>query len=515
VFPADVRINDKPVRYIYDTGAGITLVHARSAKRLGLNLTEPPSSPKPAPGSVNVGRTELCRLTAGRETHTLRLATVHLPWPWAGLFDIDGVIGWPDLADDFFAIDAADDAIKSLDCLPQCTNGWLKLPLYRHTDVLALEVPRTDGKTGVLEVDTGNPDGISLSPARWKEWRAAHRHAHGAWQFNFMPGSGPTIGRQYVAEDVAIGPLNWWQVVIRKARVTETSIADAADVFEGSIGIEALRQLNLIIDRTNHLAYMRRNPDWTPSHVSRRSDIPWAAACTNSTVRLGFQAHEYADLAQAAFDSGKFGAAITNLTRLLELQPQNAGARAMRGEALFRLHAGEGSATDLDRSIGDLTRALEQDPGITPAYYWRGSIYYVGQRWDDALADYRRFCAKVPEAANYARFFIWLIGSRQGEQAAVDRELETSFAGGQKKASRWEKMVSSFLLGRMSEDEFLASALADSDSGRHCEAWFYAGMKRRLSGDPAKARDYLERCLATDRKDFDEYNFAAAELRIL
>jgi len=60
-FPADVRINDKPVRFIYDTGAGITLVHTTSAKRLGLKVTKPPSSPKPPPGKVNVGQTELCR----------------------------------------------------------------------------------------------------------------------------------------------------------------------------------------------------------------------------------------------------------------------------------------------------------------------------------------------------------------------------------------------------------------------------------------------------------------------
>jgi lipoprotein NlpI len=516
-FLANVRINDKPVCFAYDTGAGATVVHTRSAKRLGLKVAEPPSSSKPSPGSVSIGHTDFCRFTVGRETHTLRLATVHLPWPWDGLFDFDGVIGWPDLADDFFVIDANDDAIKSVGCLPQDTNGWFKLPLYRRTDVLALQVPRADGKTGVLEVDTGNPEGISLSPARWKEWRTTHPHAHGAWQFNFMPGSGPAIGRQYKADDLAIGPLTWKHVTIRKARVTETSIAERGDVFEASIGIEALRQLNLTIDRTNHMAYVRRSPDWIPGQVARRRNAPRRdMASTNSTVRLNFKEHEFADLAQAAFDSGKFGEAITNLTRLLERQPANAGARALRGQALFRLHAAEGSATNLDRSLGDLSRALEQDPGITPAYYWRGSINYVAQRWDDAVTDYRHFCEKAPDAASYPQFYIWLIRARQGNQAAVNGELPEWLGPGQgAKAGRWERSVGAFLLGRMSEDDFLHAALGAQDSGRQCEAWFYAGMKRRLSGDTARARDYLQRCIATDRKDFDEYNFAAAELRLL
>lgn len=44
---------------------------------------------------------------------------------------------------------------------------------------------------------------------------------------------------------------------------------------------------------------------------------------------------------------------------------------------------------------------------------------------------------------------------------------------------------------------------------------FYAGMKRLLAGDTTAARDDFRKCLATDRKDFDEYGFAAAELRLL
>ena len=92
-FLADARINDKPARFIYDTGAGVTLVHTRAAKRLGLKVSKPPSSPKPPPGRVNIGHTELCQLTVGQETYRLKLTTVHLPWPWVTLMDFDGAIG--------------------------------------------------------------------------------------------------------------------------------------------------------------------------------------------------------------------------------------------------------------------------------------------------------------------------------------------------------------------------------------------------------------------------------------
>ena len=516
-FPADVRINDKPARFIYDTGAGVTFVHTGSAKRLGLKATRPPSSPKPPPGKVNTGQTELCRFSAGQGTYRLKLTTVHPPWPWGGLMDFDGAIGWPDLKDDFFVIDAAHDAIKGVDTVPQTTNGWIRLPLSRHTDVLALEIPRADGKTGVLEVDTGNAEGVCLSPDRWKEWRATHHHAHGGWHFNFMFGSGPGLGRAYKAEDLAIGPLTWKQVTIRKARRTETNIADGKDVFEASIGIAALRQLNLVIDRTNHMAYVRRDPDWDSSQEAHLRKAPRTAKeTTNSTVRLDFRAHEYAALAQVALDSGKFDDAITNITRLLELEPDNAGALAGRAGALLKLHGAGSSGTILDQSLADLNRALELDAGNTPWYEQRASIYYLTQRWDSALKDYRCFCEKAPAQANYQRFYIWLILTRKSELAEANQELGAWFGSGKKpRASRWECAIAAFLLGQMSESDFLNLGRRGGDSGRQCEAWFYAGMKRLVSGDAATAHEDFKQCLATGRKDFEEYNFAAAELRVV
>ncbi len=516
-FLADVRINDKPVSFAYDTGASATVVFTRSAKRLGLKVSKPASSPKPAPGKVKIGHTELCRFAVGHETYRLKLATVHVPLPWGWLIDLDGVIGWPDLKDDLFTFDAADDAIKRVDRLPLDTNGWSRLPLNRPAGVLALEIARPDGKTGVLEVDTGNAEGISLSPARWKEWRATHPHARGRWQFNFMPGSGPALGRRYEAEDLAIGPLVWKRVNIRKARPSETGIVEGDDVFEASIGLAALRQLNLIIDRTNHMAYVRRDPDCVPSQEThRRNARRGAMASTNSTVRLGLREHEYWDLAVEALHSGKLDTAITNASWLLALRPDHAGALAVRGIATFRMHFAHGSATNLDQARGDLSRALELDPDISSLYSIRGYIYYLTQRWDDALSDFRHFCEKAPNQANYQRFFIWLIRAREGEQAAADQELGAWCGPGKKpKATRWEKNIGAFLLGRMSEPDLLGAARHGNDSGRQCEAWFYAGMKRLFSGDTATARDYFQKCLATDRTDYDEYNLAAAELRFL
>jgi lipoprotein NlpI len=469
---------------------------------------------------VKAGETELCDLTVGDDTYRIKLATVHLPWPMERWMDVDGVIGWPDMKEGLLAIDAGDDAIKAIAALPQDTNGWVKLPLYRRTDVLALEIPRADRKIGVLQVDTGNAGGISLSPARWKAWRAAHPHAHGHWQFSFMPGSGISIGRTYDAPEIAIGPLTWTNVNIGKANRTETSIAGGKDVHEASIGVAALHQLNLIIDGTNNAAYVRTNPDvGSQGQAKSQTRACGMITSTNSTVRLGFREHEYRDLAIEAYESGKFEVVVTNASRLLELRPNEAEAFALRGIALSRLCAAEGNATDMDRVLGDLSRALELEPDMTSAYGARGNTYYLTQRWGEALKDYQRFCEQAPEEANYQQFFIWLIRTRNGGQAVADRELAAWFGPGRKlKANRWERTIAKFLLDRMSEAEFLRAAgygAARDQAGLQCEAWFYAGMKRLVAGDAATARKYLQKSVASGQKDYDEYNFAASELRIL
>jgi len=40
-------------------------------------------------------------------------------------------------------------------------------------------------------------------------------------------------------------------------------------------------------------------------------------------------------------------------------------------------------------------------------------------------------------------------------------------------------------------------------------------MKKLLSGDKTAAADYFRKCLATELRHFDEYQFAEAELKAL
>jgi Tfp pilus assembly protein PilF len=466
-FLADARINGKTVRFAYDTGADGTVVFTRPAKRLGLKLFKPPPLVNPVPGESNVGHTGLCRFTVGVETFTLKLQTLHLPWPIGNLFDVDGLIGWPDIKDDIIEIDATADVIRGLDKLPD-TNGWIKLPVYQRTGVLALQIPRADGATGVVEVDTGNPGGISLSPERWDKWRATHPHAHGKHNIDFMPGSGTGIGRTFKAHGLTLGPLTWTSVIVNKAHQTEMGIVSPGDVFEASMGIAALKPFQFIVDQKGHAAYFRLRTGASTLLAQG------ARASADGTLHLRFREHEYRDLAQDAFDSRKFAEALAEINRLLAAQPDD-----------------------------------------VEALYFRGDVCYSLHQWEGAVKDFRRACELDPDNANYPQYYMWVIRSRSGHRAEADQAL-AAYLGQRKKSNGdpWESRIGAFLLGRVTEADFFqaASRRSDDRSAHRCEAWFYAGMKRRLAGDIATARDYYQRCLATGQKDEDEYCFATAEL---
>jgi lipoprotein NlpI len=82
----------------------------------------------------------------------------------------------------------------------------------------------------------------------------------------------------------------------------------------------------------------------------------------------------------------------------------------------------------------------------------------------------------------------------------------------------WASKIAQFLLDQISETELLAGATSsdvEKDRARHCEAWYYAGMKRLLTGDKKAAADCFDKCLRMQENTFDEYMLARAELKSL
>jgi ankyrin repeat protein len=149
-------------------------------------------------------------------------------------------------------------------------------------------------------------------------------------------------------------------------------------------------------------------------------------------------------------------------------------------------------------------------------YHTQGCSDYNARRFADALADFRKSCELGSDYEDYSYYRIWLIRSRQGEEEAATKELQTYLVERTPQLpTDWPLQVGRFLTGQLSESDFIKAAdntNAQTSSGQHCEAYFYAGSKRMINGDKMGAVDDLKKCLATNMTTFEEFQSASAEL---
>ncbi|MGD0814201.1 MAG: aspartyl protease family protein [Verrucomicrobiota bacterium] len=457
---ANLAINGRPVHMMLDTGAASTLLYSAAAKRVGLEFTPPRRDITPGMFEVVAGMSEPVRVSVGTQTFTSPLPVFILP-PSSRLPSAmmeDGVIGWPEVRDNILVFDAAHHTVRSVARLPKETDGWLKLKVLPRSTLL-LETPLSDGKRGVILVDTGAPQGVQLSPARWRETRAAHPEEplvainHSTWSI------GPFAAQAMWADEIKLGALTLTRVPVENMPPAEAAWLNKADPdaeVAGVIGLRALARVDLIVDGQNGLAYARPRP---PARIAN-----WSVAenvrvnCDYLFVRSGI----------ADCGGGKFDSAIADYTRALEINPKNYDAYANR--ALARQIQGDfpGALTDYDKVI-ELNRRNSADAQL--------------QR----------------------QTLLCRLGRSPGDFAA-------SVAGWK---DGWTKTLALFVADQLDETALLAAAEKNDAvpaPGPQCEAFYHIGMKRLCNGDNPGAKIFFQRGVATGLRQYVEYQFATAEL---
>ncbi len=211
---------------------------------------------------------------------------------------------------------------------------------------------------------------------------------------------------------------------------------------------------------------------------------------------------------------GDLEGALADFNKAIENRPDFTEIYVVRGTI-------KNDKGDLDGAVADYNKAIEMNPKLAIAYCARGLLNYNSHKFTDALADFRKSCelGLDVKTVNYSHCYIWFIRSRLGEQDAATKELQTYLDSRKTGTSDdWPAKVVRFIAGQLSEPDFFKAAEntdKKTNKEQHCEAYFYAGSKRLIEGDKTTANDYFEKCLATECKEIDEYNSAAAELKFL
>jgi hypothetical protein len=247
----EATINAQPVHLAFDTGAGALVLFPKAVARLGLSYTNAPKDAQAGPGEVLMGRTEECDLQlASNPTRTVRTGFRVMDLP--GMFDrdLDGVVGWAAVRDDRVLIDARRNVVHALPDIPAGVTNWTKFKVLTNSGVLRLQPLKPGEPTLTILVDTGDEHGVALSPAQWREWKAANTNQPRTLAAYYTPLAGLVVCEESWARRVSIGDLFLTNVPIKEA--------DKADLAIGSVtlGLAALRYVELVIDARQGAAYL-------------------------------------------------------------------------------------------------------------------------------------------------------------------------------------------------------------------------------------------------------------------
>jgi Aspartyl protease/PDZ domain len=262
----DATINGKPVRLVFDTGASDLILFRKGAARLGLKVSEPPRDVKVAPGEVPVGRTEECDFALGASR--VRTSFRVFEPPSFLHMGVDGAVGWQPIRYNIIQVNAGLNQARWLTNTPPEAATWLKFKIRSQSRILCLEIPGEEAGQGVLSVDTGSSCGVALNPERWQAWKDAHSNQPMSLLAGYMPGAGTVVMEEGWAKELTFGPLVLTDVPVVRANVAEQAMG--APGFEASLGLAALKRLDLIIDGVLGIAYLRPKTGPPPPYEHNR-----------------------------------------------------------------------------------------------------------------------------------------------------------------------------------------------------------------------------------------------------
>jgi len=248
----DAKINNQPVRLIFDTGCNTVVLFRSTAERLRLQITPPPPGIKPIPGTVLDGYTNSCELKLWNQTIKTRFNIVNMPK--IADSEVEGLIGWPVLRSNIIEFNAKKGRMQPLSRLPAKVKSWQKFPIRSNSGCLVLEIPRADGGTDKVIIDTGSSEEVSLSSKLWRQWREEHPNDPITLTAYYMPGSGTVIAPVMWATRIHVGPIELRNVMIKEANITETAIGGSN--FLASLPMEALERKGLVVDGKGGYAFL-------------------------------------------------------------------------------------------------------------------------------------------------------------------------------------------------------------------------------------------------------------------
>ncbi len=305
----DVRVNDHPIRLTIDTGAETLLLFSYAADRIGLAYQKPQRPPEPnqlQPGRFMVYPSAPCHVGFGKSEMQMRLAICEIP---AGLrlSGFDGVMGWPNMARNILHIDWGRKIFEPVPRVPDAAQQWQTFDLYSPPGVriLALQVSESSDSPKAVYIDTGNPDGVRVTSALWKEILSQHPQLPTIIDGTYTPAVG------YFSSTVCWLPvLKLGDIELHDVPVSEAPKAfQQLPAYQATVGLYGLTRLELMVDGRQNRVYVRAKRDYSKQYDYNRTGVVFLPMDSQSS-----------DLLATVLDGGPaYEAGVRNGDKLLRV----------------------------------------------------------------------------------------------------------------------------------------------------------------------------------------------------
>ncbi|MEO1391120.1 MAG: tetratricopeptide repeat protein [Cyanobacteria bacterium J06634_6] len=142
--------------------------------------------------------------------------------------------------------------------------------------------------------------------------------------------------------------------------------------------IQENRSLQTITNRE-----VRQALGYDPAVYGYRTGSFRAVSTLEQRFRTVDYERDYLNQAQVFLEEGDYGEASRELSRAITLEPENADAYYLRGNALLNLQV-------FDLALADFDEAIRLDPQLTAAYLHRGYLNTFNNNFNQGLADFEQ-----------------------------------------------------------------------------------------------------------------------------
>jgi hypothetical protein len=351
IFVEGATINSRPVRLIFDTGAERSFLFEPAAARLGLkvsfvrNVWRQPLFPA----------TERCRLDFRGVSRKERI--VVFPRPAYLDEPTDGAVGWNAVADQILVFNTLSNTVQFVSSLPPEAANLTRFPIRIWSDTLVLKA-LDHGKTGFVSIDTGSDSGVGLAPRKWRERKDAHPTQSSTFKAFYMLTEGILVREQTWASRFDLGTLSLTDVVVEEA--DPVSVRELSRRHLATLGLAALKRLDLIIDGRHDVAYLRPRVTPPTPYEHNRAGAAFVPPDKKSEILI----------ARVADNSPASEAGIRNGDILLSVNDQdlsNWRSKTNRLNRFWRAPAGTQLRLSLQRGTETFKTSLKLRDILAPA----------------------------------------------------------------------------------------------------------------------------------------------------